>query len=77
MTQVPVVKPKKVVKALERAGFIFVRQRGSHIHFRHPDRPGIVTVPKNKKDLHPKTLKTIVEKQAKMTMEEFVQLLKN
>ncbi|MCX5768818.1 MAG: type II toxin-antitoxin system HicA family toxin [Candidatus Hydrogenedentes bacterium] len=38
-----------------------VRTRGSHRHFRHSDKPGIVTVPGNPNfDVHPKTLASIL-----------------
>jgi predicted RNA binding protein YcfA (HicA-like mRNA interferase family) len=33
----PVLKPREVVAALRRLGFVEVRQRGSHKQFRHPD----------------------------------------
>jgi predicted RNA binding protein YcfA (HicA-like mRNA interferase family) len=39
------------------------RVRGSHHHFRHPTKPGIVTVPHPRKDMPIGTLKSI-ERQA-------------
>jgi predicted RNA binding protein YcfA (HicA-like mRNA interferase family) len=39
-----------------------VRQRGSHRHFQHDEKPGTVTVPgKPNEDLHPKTLASILK----------------
>ncbi len=32
-------------------GWYLVRIRGSHHHFKHPTKPGLVTVPHPKKDL--------------------------
>ncbi len=32
-------------------GWYLVRIRGSHHHFKHPSKPGLVTVPHPKKDL--------------------------
>ena len=44
MSRVPVLKPREVIRALERLGFVEVRQRGAHRQFRHPDGRG-TTVP--------------------------------
>ena len=35
MATLPVVKPKQVLKALQRAGYFIVRQTGSHIRLIH------------------------------------------
>ena len=40
----PVLKPREVCGILETLGFILVRQRGSHMQYRHPDGRG-TTVP--------------------------------
>jgi predicted RNA binding protein YcfA (HicA-like mRNA interferase family) len=37
-------KVREVVAILEAAGWVEVRQRGSHRQFKHPDRPATVTV---------------------------------
>jgi predicted RNA binding protein YcfA (HicA-like mRNA interferase family) len=48
---------------LEQAGWRELRSKGSHRHFRHPDRPLIVTVPGNDgKELAPGTLNAILKK---------------
>ncbi|HJZ83865.1 MAG TPA: type II toxin-antitoxin system HicA family toxin [Polyangia bacterium] len=52
-----------VIRALRNDGWVEVRSKGSHRHFAHPNKPGIVTVPHPKKDLPVGTLKSI-EKQA-------------
>jgi predicted RNA binding protein YcfA (HicA-like mRNA interferase family) len=44
---------------MKAAGWTLVRAKGSHHHFKHPDRPGIVTVPHPKKDFPIGTLKSI------------------
>jgi predicted RNA binding protein YcfA (HicA-like mRNA interferase family) len=75
MTRLPVVKPKEVIAALKKAGYVVQRQKGSHVHLRHPQRPGLVTIPFHNRDLLPNTLKTIIEKQAGMSVSEFVKLL--
>ena len=37
MSQIPALRANEVVRSLQRLGFEFVRQRGSHIRLRHPD----------------------------------------
>jgi predicted RNA binding protein YcfA (HicA-like mRNA interferase family) len=41
------MKVREVVRLLEEDGWVLVRMRGSHHHFRHATRPGTVTVPGN------------------------------
>jgi len=50
---------REVIKILEAEGWYFVRASGSHHHFKHPTRPGKVTVPHPTKDLTPGTLRSI------------------
>lgn len=72
----PTIKPKEAIRALKKAGFYIHNQRGSHVQLKHPDKPGKITVPFHNKDLKAKVLKTIVEKQAGLTLGEFIELLK-
>jgi predicted RNA binding protein YcfA (HicA-like mRNA interferase family) len=43
--RLPVLSGQRLVKALERAGWQTVRQRGSHVRLKHPDRGVFITVP--------------------------------
>lgn len=54
---------RELIKALEADGWREVVQRGSHVQFKHPTKPGRVTVPHPKKDLPAGTLRSI-ERQA-------------
>lgn len=73
-TVLPPLKPQEVVRVLQRAGFVVVRQRGSHIHMKHPQEPGRrVTIPYHRRDLAPKTIASII-RQAGLTVEEFLKL---
>jgi predicted RNA binding protein YcfA (HicA-like mRNA interferase family) len=38
------MKVREVVRLLERNGWRLDRQRGSHRQFRHPSKPGTVTI---------------------------------
>lgn len=53
----------EVIKNLKAAGWVLARTAGSHHHFKHPTKQGVVTVPHPKKDLPIGTLKSI-EKQS-------------
>jgi len=48
------VKVRDVIRILERDGWRRHRQVGSHRQFRHPDRPGTVTVAGKPSDEVPK-----------------------
>jgi predicted RNA binding protein YcfA (HicA-like mRNA interferase family) len=50
---------RNVIRRIVGAGWYEVRIAGSHHHFRHPTRPGTVTVPHPKKDLPIGTLRSI------------------
>lgn len=54
---------RTIITALEVAGWRQVAQKGSHVQFKHPTKPGRVTVPHPKKDIPLGTLRSI-EKQA-------------
>ena len=75
MPQLPTTSPKKVLKALQRAGFYIDRIVGSHHHLMHPDNPDLkVTVPFHGRDLKRGTVASII-KQTGMTVEKFIDLL--
>jgi predicted RNA binding protein YcfA (HicA-like mRNA interferase family) len=48
-----------VIRQLEAAGWIRVRVRAAHRHFKHDKNPAIVTVPHPKRDLTLGVLKSI------------------
>jgi predicted RNA binding protein YcfA (HicA-like mRNA interferase family) len=54
---------KHIIRVIEADGWVLVRVAGSHHHFRHPTKPGTVTVPHPKRDFAMGTLKSI-EKQS-------------
>jgi predicted RNA binding protein YcfA (HicA-like mRNA interferase family) len=56
-----------VIAVLRKAGWYEVRQKGSHVQFKHATNPGRVTVPRHNGDLPIGTLKSI-EKQANIEL---------
>jgi predicted RNA binding protein YcfA (HicA-like mRNA interferase family) len=71
----PALKPKDVLRVLERAGFLVHHVTGSHYILKHPAKTALrVTLPMHNRDLKRGTLRSIVE-QAGYTTEEFAKLL--
>lgn len=54
---------RDIISAIEADGWVEVSQKGSHKQYKHPTKPGRVTVPHPKKDFPIGTLRSI-EKQA-------------
>ena len=73
MSQLPVVSGAQCVKALEKAGFVVYRQRGSHITLVRTEPRAQTTVP-NHKELDRGTLRAII-RQAGLSVDEFIALL--
>lgn len=53
------ISSRQVIGRLQAAGWYEVRQVGSHKQFRHPTKPGLVTVNHPVKDMKIGTLKSI------------------
>jgi predicted RNA binding protein YcfA (HicA-like mRNA interferase family) len=53
------MRSRDVIRRLESEGWVLVRTKGSHHQYRHPTRPGLVTVPHPKRDLPAGTLRSI------------------
>lgn len=70
MSKLPVISGLECVKALEKAGFYFKRQEGSHIVMRR-DNPFAQVVVPNHKELDRGTLRAII-RQAGLSSDEFL-----
>mgnify|MGYP001575582376 CR=1 FL=1 len=72
MPKFPSLKPKEVAKSLEKAGFVFVRQNGSHkIYIKDKI---CITLPWHNTDMRIGTVKSII-KQSGLTTQEFLELI--
>jgi predicted RNA binding protein YcfA (HicA-like mRNA interferase family) len=58
---------RSIISALTADGWVQVAQKGSHVQFKHPTKPGRVTVPHPRKDVPLGTLRSI-EKQSGLTL---------
>jgi len=57
------LKVREMIRLLERHGWVEMRSRGSHRHFKHPNQAFVITVPGNDgKELAPVTLNAILQK---------------
>ena len=64
------MKYREVIALVEKDGWRRHSQKGSHRQFKHPTKPGRVTIAGHpSKDVPPKTLKSILE-QAQIKLEE-------
>ena len=53
------MKSREVIAALKSDGWYGVGQKGSHVQFKHPTKPGRVTVPHPERDIPVGTLRSI------------------
>ncbi len=69
MPKLPSLTPQKVIKVLEKRGFVLDRIKGSHHIYYHTETKRRVVVPLHKRDLPKGTLLEIL-KQAGISKEE-------
>jgi predicted RNA binding protein YcfA (HicA-like mRNA interferase family) len=75
MSRLPSLKPRRVLRALQRGGFLIHHSSGSHYILKHSNAPQRrVTLPFHYRDLKRGTLVSIVE-QSGLTAERFLNLL--
>ena len=73
MPKIPPVPPEKLIKILKAAGFVEVRQKGSHIILKKEKK--LVVVPIHKGRMLKRGLVRIIIKEAGIDREEFLNLL--
>ena len=67
----PILKPKEIIDVLEKNGFKFISQKGSHL--KYTDGKNVVIIP-NHTEIAKGTLKSILM-QAGIEFDEFISLL--
>lgn len=73
MSKLPLISSRDCVRALEKVGFYFARQRGSHIIMRRDEPPAKTVVPE-RREIPKGTLRAII-RDAGLTVDEFLALL--
>jgi predicted RNA binding protein YcfA (HicA-like mRNA interferase family) len=71
MSKLPVLKPREVVRILEKLGFKLIRERGSHKQFKHADGRQTTVAFHKSCDISPIMLKVIAA-DIGMTAEGFI-----
>ena len=71
MGKLPVLKPREVCAILHALGFALVRQRGSHMQYRHDDGRATTVPNHGGKDISPILLRQIA-RDIGMTAEDFL-----
>lgn len=74
MSKLPQVKPRDLLRAVQKAGFVVKKQRGSHIDLRHPDGRR-TSISMHNKPLGKGLLKAILN-QTELTVEELKKLVR-
>ena len=74
MIRLPSLTGEQVVKALGKAGFQVLRQRGSHVYLKHPDGRATV-VPVHKGESVGRGLLRKIMQDADLSRDEFLKLL--
>lgn len=72
MTRLPVIKHRIMEKVLLNLGFEFIRQKGSHAFFKHPDGR-TTTVPKHQgRDLARPLIREIL-REIEISVDDFIE----
>lgn len=55
------MKFREVENIIKKDGWEFIYTRGSHYYYKHPTKPGKVTIPYHTSDLKTKTIHSILK----------------
>ena len=72
--ELPALKPREVIIALEKAGFEARRQTGSHVIMYKPGIRRPISIPQHPGDLPSGTVRAII-REAGLTKQKFLKLL--
>ena len=75
MPRLPLLSAEKLARILQKAGFSFVRQSGSHMLFFHPDRRSTVVPNHAGEKIDRGLLNKIIRKDLRMGRAEFLKLI--
>jgi predicted RNA binding protein YcfA (HicA-like mRNA interferase family) len=53
--------PKELIRAVEGVGWYLYEHGAKHDKYRHPNKPGTLTIPRTTKDLPPGTLNQLMK----------------
>ncbi|MFY9484726.1 MAG: type II toxin-antitoxin system HicA family toxin [Patescibacteria group bacterium] len=73
--QLPTLRAREVIKAIERIGFVLDRQKGSHAIYIHPKTKARAVIPIHPGKTIKKPLLMAIIKDAGLKVNEFLELL--
>lgn len=76
MSYLPILKPEIVEKVIFRLGFTKLRQKGSHVFYKHPDGRTTV-IPFHKNYELPKSLIRSILREINISVEKFIKEYRN
>jgi len=74
MPPLPVISAKELIKFLTSLGFVFIRQKGSHQRYKHPDGRAI-TIPVHGKDTLKRGLLNGILNELNIPVEDLIKFL--
>jgi predicted RNA binding protein YcfA (HicA-like mRNA interferase family) len=74
MPRLPAVRPREVIRFLERNGFVLDHTSGSHFIYYHPESRRRAVVPRHSRDLPKGTLMSLL-REAGFMREELIDFL--
>ncbi|MEK7633852.1 MAG: type II toxin-antitoxin system HicA family toxin [Patescibacteria group bacterium] len=74
MPKLPVISGKELIKVFEKIGFVFIRQKGSHVIMKHQDNR-VVTIPLQK-EIKKGTLKKGILNPLNISVKQLIEILK-
>ena len=75
MAKLPSIKAREINKVLKNLGFDFIRQKGSHMFYKHPDGRTTVIPNHPAEDLDRGLLNKIIKEDLQITRDEFLKNL--
>ena len=76
MTRLPNITFKYLIKSVEKLDFVRIRQKGSHIRFKHPDGRRTTIPDHGSRDVPKGLLVKIIRYDLEMQTDEFDEILK-
>jgi len=75
MSKIPSLTAKKIIKVLQKAGFVKDRQKGSHLILVNPKTKARTVIPVHQGRTIKKPLVKAIINDAKLSVEEFLEML--
>ena len=76
MAKLPKLTGKELGKVIEKIGFVFDHQTGSHLVYKHPDGRKTTIPHHSGEEIGPGLLTKIIKRDFQISREEFFKLLK-